>query len=92
MARKKKVDLSALDGVLNGLGYTNPMGQEEPADVTNILDNGGIENLDNQNTTSNIQTSAEDDEKDDFDDNSDIPDNVLNQNKNTSNPDDDPDK
>lgn len=92
MARKKKVDLSALDGVLSGLGYTNPMGQEEPTDVTNILDNGGIENLDNQNTTSNIQTSAEDDEKDNFDDNSDIPDNVLNQNKNTSNPDDDPDK
>ena len=92
MARKKKVDLSALDGVLSGLGYTNPMGQEEPTDVTNILDNGGIENLDNQNTTSNIPISAEDDEKDDFDDNSDIPDNVLNQNKNTSNPDDDPDK
>lgn len=92
MARKKKVDLSALDGVLSGLGYTNPMGQEEPTDVTNILDNGGIENLDNQNTTSNIQTNAEDDEKDNFDDNSDIPDNVLNQNKNTSNPDDDPDK
>lgn len=92
MARKKKVDLSALDGVLSGLGYNNPMGQEEPTDVTNILDNGGIENLDNQNTTSNIPISAEDDEKDDFDDNSDIPDNVLNQNKNTSNPDDDPDK
>lgn len=92
MARKKKVDLSALDGVLSGLGYTNPMSQEESTDVTNILDNDGIENLDNQNTTSNIQTSAEDDEKDNFDDNSDIPDNVLNQNKNTSNPDDDPDK
>lgn len=92
MARKKKVDLSALDGVLSGLGYNNPMSQEESTDVTNILDNDGIENLDNQNTTSNIQTSAEDDEKDNFDDNSDIPDNVLNQNKNTSNPDDDPDK
>lgn len=92
MARKKKVDLSALDGVLSGLGYNNPMSQEESTDVTNILDNEGIENLDNQNTTSNIQTSAEDDEKDNFDDNSDIPDNVLNQNKNTSNPDDDPDK
>ena len=92
MARKKKVDLSALDGVLSGLGYNNPMSQEESTDVTNILDNDGIENLDNKNTTSNIQTSAEDDEKDNFDDNSDIPDNVLNQNKNTSNPDDDPDK
>lgn len=92
MARKKKVDLSALDGVLSGLGYNNPMSQEESTDVTNILDNDGIENLDNKNTTSNIQTSAEDDEKDNFDDNSDIPDNVLNQNKNTSNPDDDPNK
>ena len=92
MARKKTVDLSALDGVLSGLGYNNPMSQEESTDVTNILDNDGIENLDNKNTTSNIQTSAEDDEKDNFDDNSDIPDNVLNQNKNTSNPDDDPDK
>lgn len=46
MARKKKVDLSAFEGVLSNLGYENVMRQEETTDVTDLLDNDGIENLD----------------------------------------------
>lgn len=88
MGRKKKVDLSAFDGVLEGLGYGNVMTQEESTDVTNILDNEGIEDLDKKDTTSNIQTNAEDDgAQGAHDDDSDIPEDILN-NNNTSDPDD----
>lgn len=89
MARKKKVDLSAFEGVLSNLGYENVMRQEETTDVTNLLDNDGIENLDQNNTTSNLNTNAEDGEKQDpHEDNSPVPDNILNDNNNTSDPDD----
>ena len=90
MARKKKVDLSAFDGVLSNLGYSNTMSQPETTDVTNILDSSDIENLDKQDTTSNLNTNAEDgDNQDPHEDNSPIPDNVLNDNNenNTSDPD-----
>ena len=88
MARKKKVDLSAFEGVLSNLGYENVMRQEETTDVTNLLDNDGIENLDQNNTTSNLNTNAEDGEKQDpHEDNSPVPDNILNDNNNTSDPD-----
>lgn len=90
MARKKKVDLSAFDGVLGELGYSNTMSQPETTDVTNILDSSDIENLDKQDTTSNLNQNAEDgDNQDPHEDNSPIPDNVLNDNNdnNTSDPD-----
>lgn len=90
MGRKKKVDLSAFDGVLEGLGYGNVMTQEESTDVTNILDNEGIEDLDKKDTTSNIQTNAEDDgAQEAHDDDSEIPEDILNNQNNTSDPDDD---
>lgn len=90
MARKKKVDLSAFDGVLEGLGYGNVMTQEESTDVTNILDNEGIEDLDKKDTTSNVQTNAEDNSAQEaHDDDSEIPEDILNNQNNTSDPDDD---
>lgn len=90
MARKKKVDLSAFDGVLEGLGYGNVMTQEESTDVTNILDNEGIEDLDKKDTTSNVQTNAEDNSaQEPHDDDSEIPEDILNNQNNTSDPDDD---
>lgn len=88
MGRKKKVDLSAFDGVLNDLGYSNTMSQPETTDVTNLLDNDDIEDLDKQDTTSNVQVNAEDNSAQGaHDDDSDIPENILN-NNNTSDPDD----
>ena len=86
---KKKVNLSAFDGVLSELGYENTMSQEETTDVTNILDNGGIEDLDKQDTTSNLQVNAEDDSAQGaHDDDSEIPEDILNNQNNTSDPDD----
>ena len=84
MGRKKKVDLSAFDGVLSDLGYSNTMSQEESTDVTNILDNADIEDLDKQNTTSNVNTE-DDSVQDNLDDNSDIPDDILNNTDNNNN-------
>lgn len=90
MARKKKVDLSAFDGVLEGLGYGNVMTQEESTDVTNILDNEGIEDLDKKDTTSNVQTNAEDNSAQEaHEDDSEIPEDILNNQNNTSDPDND---
>ena len=88
MGRKKKVDLSAFDGVLSDLGYSNTMSQPETTDVTNLLDNDDIEDLDKQDTTSNVQVNAEDDSAQGaHDDDSEIPEDILN-NNNTSDPDD----
>lgn len=88
MGRKKKVDLSAFDGVLSDLGYSNTMSQPETTDVTNLLDNDDIEDLDKQDTTSNAQVNAEDNSAQGaHDDDSDIPEDILN-NNNTSDPDD----
>lgn len=88
MGRKKKVDLSAFDGVLSDLGYSNTMSQPETTDVTNLLDNDDIEDLDKQDTTSNVQVNAEDNSAQGaHDDDSDIPEDILNNNDNTSDPD-----
>lgn len=87
MGRKKKVDLSAFDGVLDDLGYSNTMSQPETTDVTNLLDNDDIEDLDKQDTTSNVQVNAEDNSAQGaHDDDSEIPEDILN-NNNTSDPD-----
>ena len=89
MGRKKKVDLSAFDGVLNDLGYSNTMSQPETTDVTNLLDNDDIEDLDKQDTTSNVQVNAEDNSAQEaHDDDSEIPEDILNNQNNTSDPDD----
>jgi len=42
MARRKKADMSAFEGVLGSMGFNNPMQQEEPVDVSNIIDNNDI--------------------------------------------------
>ena len=62
MAKTKKVDLSAFNNVLDGLGYGNVMHQEEVSDTTNdIIDNDDIDNLDNNDDiTSDV--NAEDNE------------------------------
>jgi hypothetical protein len=64
------------------------MSQPETTDVTNLLDNDDIEDLDKQDTTSNVQVNAEDNSAQGaHDDDSDIPEDILN-NNNTSDPDD----
>lgn len=78
MARKKKVDLSAFDGVLSDLGYGNVMSQEETSDVTHMLDND-IEHIDDEDITSTVTTQTEDDVNNGpHDDNTEIPDDILN--------------
>ena len=87
MGRKKKVDLSAFDGVLNDLGYSNTMSQPETTDVTNLLDNDDIEDLDKQDTTSNVQVNAEDNSAQGaHDDDSEIPEDILNNNNTSDEP------
>lgn len=90
MARKKKVDLSAFDNVLSDLGYGNTMSQAETTDVTNILDNDDIEHIDDDDTTSTVNTQTEDDVNTGvYEDDSDIPDNILNNQTSDNNLDDD---
>lgn len=90
MARKKKVDLSAFDNVLSDLGYGNTMSQAETTDVTNILDNYDIEHIDDDDTTSTVNTQTEDDVNTGVhEDDSDIPDNILNNQTSDNNLDDD---
>lgn len=90
MARKKKVDLSAFDNVLSDLGYGNTMSQAETTDVTNILDNDDIEHIDDDDTTSTVNTQTEDDVNTGVhEDDSDIPDNILNNQTSDNNLDDD---
>lgn len=90
MARKKKVDLSAFDNVLSDLGYGNTMSQEETTDMTNILDNDDIEHIDDDDTTSTVNTQTEDNVNTGaYEDDSDIPDNILNNQTSNDNLDDD---
>ena len=82
MPRKKKVDLSQFDTLLNDMGYENTMHQAETTDVSDMLDNDDIENLDENQTSIQEQQDAEGDngtKRDDFEDTSDVPDDVLNQ-------------
>ncbi len=86
MAKTKKVDLSAFDNVLDGLGYGNVMHQEEVSDTTNdILDNDDIDNLDdNDDITSNVNAEDNESTNENFEDNTEIPEDILNDTNNTT--------
>lgn len=86
MAKTKKVDLSAFDNVLDGLGYGNVMHQEEVSDTTNdIIDNDDIDNLDNNDDiTSNVNAEDNESTNENFEDNTEIPEDILNDTNNTT--------
>lgn len=86
--------MSAFEGVLGSMGFNNPMQQEEPVDVSNIIDNNDIQNLDDIDDQTS-DNPAEDNNgegnqpNDQFEDHSDIPEDVLNNNNNSSDPNED---
>lgn len=86
MAKTKKVDLSAFDNVLDGLGYRNVMHQEEVSDTTNdIIDNDDIDNLDNNDDiTSDVNAEDNESTNENFEDNTEIPEDILNDTNNTT--------
>lgn len=86
MAKTKKVDLSAFNNVLDGLGYGNVMHQEEVSDTTNdIIDNDDIDNLDNNdNITSDVNAEDNESTNENFEDNTEIPEDILNDTNNTT--------
>ena len=86
MAKTKKVDLSAFNNVLDGLGYGNVMHQEEVSDTTNdIIDNDDIDNLDNNNDiTSDVNAEDNESTNENFEDNTEIPEDILNDTNNTT--------
>lgn len=86
MAKTKKVDLSAFNNVLDGLGYGNVMHQEEISDTTNdIIDNDDIDNLDNNDDiTSDVNAEDNESTNENFEDNTEIPEDILNDTNNTT--------
>ena len=86
MAKTKKVDLSAFNNVLDGLGYGNVMHQEEVSDTTNdIIDNDDIDNLDNNDDiTSDVNAEDNESINENFEDNTEIPEDILNDTNNTT--------
>lgn len=86
MAKTKKVDLSAFNNVLDGLGYGNVMHQEEVSDTTNdIIDNDDIDNLDNNDDiTSDVNAEDNESTNQNFEDNTKIPEDILNDTNNTT--------
>ena len=83
--------MSAFDNLLGGMGFSNTMSQEESTDVTNILDNDDIQNLDNTEDQTSTITSTEENNgdgnqtvTDPHDDTSEIPENILNSNNTTT--------
>ena len=86
MAKTKKVDLSAFNNVLDGLGYGNVMHQEEVSDTTNdIIDNDDIDNLDdNDDITSDVNAEDNESINENFEDNTEIPEDILNDTNNTT--------
>lgn len=86
MAKTKKVDLSAFDNVLDGLGYGNVMHQEEVSDTTNdIIDDDDIDNLDNNDDiTSDVNAEDNESTNENFEDNTEIPEDILNDTNNTT--------
>lgn len=86
MAKTKKVDLSAFNNVLDGLGYGNVMHQEEVSDTTNdIIDNDDIDNLDNNDDiTSDVNAEDNESTNENFEDNTEIPKDILNDTNNTT--------
>ena len=86
MAKTKKVDLSAFNNVLDGLGDGNVMHQEEVSDTTNdIIDNDDIDNLDNNDDiTSDVNAEDNESTNQNFEDNTKIPEDILNDTNNTT--------
>lgn len=86
MAKTKKVDLSAFNNVLDGLGYGNVMHQEEVSDTTNdIIDNDDIDNLDNNDDiTSDVNAEDNESTNENFEDNTEIQEDILNDTNNTT--------
>lgn len=86
MAKTKKVDLSAFNNVLDGLGYGNVMHQEEVSDTTNdIIDDDDIDNLDNNDDiTSDVNAEDNESTNENFEDNTEIPEDILNDTNNTT--------
>lgn len=87
MARKKKDSLSAFSAALDDLGINNTMGQEETSNLDDIFDDTDIDDLDDTNdqTSTIVDNGTEDngDTRDQFEDNTEIPDNILNNNTST---------
>lgn len=77
MARKKKDSLSAFSAALDDFGFNNAMGQEGVTDMNNIV-NDDIDNPIDNNTTSNLDDTEDHSDEDRFEDNTPIPDNILN--------------
>lgn len=80
--RKKKDSLSLFTKALEDGGYTNPDHHEEVVDVTHVLDGSDIDNLDdvNEEPTEGEDPKVEEPKKPDptpREDNSPIPDNIL---------------
>lgn len=86
--------MSAFEGVLGSMGFNNPMQQEEPVDVSNIIDNNDIQNLDDIDDQTGGDPAEDNNGEgnqpnDQFEDHSDIPEDVLNNNNNSSDPNED---
>lgn len=83
---KKKGNLSAFDSLLDDMGYGNTMSQPETTDVSDMLDNDDIENLDEINNTGNIPEDVNNNENTDnaHEDDTTIPEDVLNNNQEQS--------
>lgn len=87
---KKKGNLSAFDSLLDDMGYGNTMSQPETIDVSDMLDNDGIENLDEPNDTSAVTEDVDNNEPQEpaansnLDDDTEIPEDVINNTQNQS--------
>lgn len=87
---KKKGNLSAFDSLLDDMGYGNTMSQPETTDVSDMLDNDGIDNLDEPNDTSDVTEDVDNNEPQEpaansnLDDDTEIPEDVINNTQNQS--------
>lgn len=87
---KKKGNLSAFDSLLGDMGYGNTMSQPETTDVSDMLDNDGIDNLDEPNDTSDVTEDVDNNEPQEpaansnLDDDTEIPEDVINNTQNQS--------
>lgn len=95
MARKKKDSLSAFSAALDDFGFSNPMQTSGTSDLDNIIDSSDIDDLDDidDEPTGNeppVQnTEGDNGGGNPRDDDSDIPDDILNNVPPTSDPNDD---
>lgn len=84
MARRKKDSLSAFSAALGDLGINNTMSQEETSNLDNIFDDTDIDDLDeiDDQTSTIVDNGTEDngDTRDQFEDDTEIPDDILNDN------------